>query len=480
MRTRLTLWHTAVVGLLVVLFVGGAYGFVAHTTRARTDASLANAVRELVGELGTDLGNAASLATTATEVMGELRFRTIDFALYDSRGRIVAASLPRPPRARLSEDGEPAFDAANLGRLLAAGHIGGTTFVSLGDPEGGFRAATVLIHAAGAVYFAAAAQSVHDDAETLAEARLAMRIAIPAALLLAAAGGWLLARNSLAPMVAMREQTARIGAGNLAERVPIATPTDEVGELAKVVNDLLARLERAFSQQRQFMADASHELRTPLAVIQSETSRALSGVQRNPAEYADALEVVRDAGHRLRRIVDDLFLLARADAGELPVQRVRLYLDEVIADSARSVQSLAEARNVRMVVAPTVETVVEGDEQLLYRLVLNLLDNAIKFSGAGSTVTVRLVNDAAGLRVEVEDTGPGIPREVQPHIFERFVRASDARTHDGESATSGAGLGLAIARWIAEAHGGRLELDRSDARGTTFSLRLPRNGSASV
>lgn len=121
-----------------------------------------------------------------------------------------------------------------------------------------------------------------------------------------------------------------------------------------------------------------------------------------------------------------------------------------------------------------------GDEELLYRLVLNLLDNAIKYSGAGNTVTVRLGTDAAGFRMEVEDTGPGIPREVQPHIFERFVRASDARTHDGESVTSGAGLGLAIARWIAEAHGGRLELDRSDARGTTFSLRLPRGASASV
>jgi signal transduction histidine kinase len=306
-------------------------------------------------------------------------------------------------------------------------------------------------------------------------------MAIPAALLLAWIGGWALARRSLAPMVAIREATARIGASTLGERVPIANPHDEVGLLAGVINGLLERLERAFAQQRQFMADASHELRTPVAVVQNEASRALSRAARNSDEYEDALRVVRTAAQRLRRIVDDLFLLARADAGELPVRRDPLYLDEIVAECAREVRSLAEARGARLVIDAPVEAPYTGDEALLHRLVINLLDNAIKHSSLSATVAVRLTHsqgaDGRMYCLEVSNPGTPIPAELAPRIFDRFVRGDAARSRPdpdaAEALTSGAGLGLSIARWIAAAHGATFELVRSDESGTVFRLCLP-------
>jgi len=208
--------------------------------------------------------------------------------------------------------------------------------------------------------------------------------------------------------------------------------------------------------------------------VQHEASLALSRPGRDAAEYEDSLRVVRDAGRRMRRLVDDLFLLARADAGEIPVRREALYLDDVVTECARQVRSLAEAHGVTVKVGPMPEAPTTGDEALLHRLVLNLLDNAIKHSPAGAQVNAGLAADEREYRVWVEDTGPGIPEEVRPHVFERFVRADRSRAREDDTLTSGAGLGLAIARWIAEAHGGRLELVRSGPAGSSFELSLPR------
>jgi heavy metal sensor kinase len=344
--------------------------------------------------------------------------------------------------------------------------------VALPDREGGYRAALASATMPDGRFVAGAAVSLYEEEETLEDARLAMFIAIPVTLLLAALSGLMLARRSLEPMVTMRERAANIGATNLGERLPIANPADEVGQLAAVINDLLGRLEHAFVQQRQFMADASHELRTPVAVVQHEASLALSRPGRAASEYEDSLTIVRDAGRRMRLIVDDLLLLASADAGQAPLRRAPLYLDEVIAECARNVRALARSRGVTVTLHVPDEAPFTGDEPLLHRLVLNLLDNAIKYSASGAMVTLTLNAHNHQYRLEVADTGQGIPTDIQPHIFERFVRANVARSHD-DTNTSGAGLGLSISRWIAEAHGGQLMLESSSPAGSVFVLTLP-------
>ena len=471
-RWRLTLWHSAVLAVLLALFAAGAYAFIVRASRERTAASVLDAAGDLQVELRDERRHQATTLDAAREVLGELRFRSFAFVVYDARGRPVAMTAPRSRRSG-GESGDPEFDVARLGRIISSTPPRAPRVVTLADPEGGYRAAIAPVRMPEGEFFVAAAASLHEEEETLSEARWAALVAIPLALVLGGIGGSLLARRSLEPMVTMTHRAARIGATNLGERLPVANPGDEVGRLATVINALLARLERAFAEQRQFMADASHELRTPVAVVQHEASLALAQANRDAAEYEDSLRVVRDAGRRMRRLVDDLFLLARADAGELPVRHEALYLNDLVSDCARQVRSLAEARGVCIEVTPMPEAPQMGDEGLLSRVVLNLLDNAIKHSPAGSCATVGLEADELEYRVWVEDTGPGIPPEVQPHVFERFVRADQARARDADTLTSGAGLGLAIARWIAEAHGGRLQLVRSGPAGTQFMLRLP-------
>ena len=473
-RARLALWHTTVLAVLLAAFAVAAYLFVSRAVSARTDASLADALLDFRTGLLAERGPGVRTPAVAREVLGDVRSRTIAFTVFDSAGRVVAAALPPPPPPPARENSESPFDPRQVETVVRSTRSTTPIALTVPDAEGGYRVQLELLAMPDGRFTIAAATSLHDNAELLGDARAAMVLAIPAGLVLAWVGGWLLARRSLAPMVAIRDVTARISASTLRERVPIANQQDEVGQLAAVINELLERLERAFAQQRQFMADASHELRTPVAVVQNEASRALARPERSAAEYEDAMRVVLAAGRRLRRIVDDLFLLARADAGELPVRRDPLYLDEIVAECAREIRSLAEVRGVRIGAGASGESPYTGDEALLHRLLINLLDNAIKHTPAGGSVAVRLVREPAGYRVEVENPGPRIPPELASRIFDRFVRGDIARSHEATDAlSSGAGLGLPIARWIAAAHGGRLELARSDELGTVFAVHLP-------
>jgi signal transduction histidine kinase len=306
------------------------------------------------------------------------------------------------------------------------------------------------------------------------------------ALLIASVGGHFLARKSLAPVVAMSEKAARMGAQNLHERLPVLNPRDELGYLASTFNDLLERLTRSLEQQRRFMADASHELRSPVSIIRGEAEVALSQT-RAPEEYRGSLAIALDEARRLSQIVDDLFTLARADAGQYPLRPRDFYLEELAVECVRAVRSMAAARGITLSYKPDAEMPVHGDEALVRRLMMNLLDNAIKYTPEGGKINVACARSGSEYSLTVRDSGPGIPPEAQEKIFERFFRLDPARTQDRRElgtaetpapATTGAGLGLAIARWIAEAHHGRLLLLHSDASGSTFAAFLPANGAA--
>jgi heavy metal sensor kinase len=315
---------------------------------------------------------------------------------------------------------------------------------------------------------------VTDSMESLSDQLDALQnvlaIAIMLALLLAGSGGRWLARHSLSPLAAMASATERITASNLGERLPVG-PSDELGRLASGFNDLLSRLSASFSQQRQFMADASHELRTPLSVVRTAAQVALQKPQRSDSEYREALAVIEQQADRLSRIVEDMFALTRADTNQLPLDTSELYLDEVIADTIRASNLLAQRKGVHLKWQDMQEAPYRGDERLLRQMISNLLDNAIKFTREGGMVDVQLCQFGGSYEIAVTDTGCGIPDELQPRIFERFFRADKARV--GENGPSGAGLGLAIARSIAELHGGRLTLQHSGPEGSAFCICLP-------
>jgi len=231
-------------------------------------------------------------------------------------------------------------------------------------------------------------------------------------------------------------------------------------------------VDQSFERQRRFMSDASHELRTPAAILRGESEVALSRTERPAEEYRESLAVLHSEAQRLTQIVEDLFTLTRADAGQYPLSPGDFYLDELVADCTHAARSLASAKQITLTCEVPEELPIRADEALLRRMILNLLDNAIKYTPAGGRVTVSCERAGSEYALNVRDSGPGIPEELQQRVFERFFRADKARTRS-ENDGGGAGLGLSIARWIAEAHHGRLILAHSDASGSTFSALLP-------
>ena len=235
---------------------------------------------------------------------------------------------------------------------------------------------------------------------------------------------------------------------------------------AGAFNDLLGRLGTATRTQRQFMADASHELRTPVSVIQTATEVTLGQPTRPEAEYREALTIIGEQTARLGELVQDMFMLARADADGYRVPMRRLYVDEVVAEAVRAAAVVAAAKGVDVTFDIQPEVAIDGDDDLLHRMATNLLDNAVQHTPPGGSIKVVLTADARTATITVADTGPGIPDPDRHRIFERFVRLDPAR-----SASSGGGLGLPIARWIAEQHHGTLALDPSP-RGCVFVVQV--------
>ena len=315
-------------------------------------------------------------------------------------------------------------------------------------------------------------QSLHRQREFLESVIAAFGLAIPLAILLASAGGYFLARRSLSPVVEMSTQAGRIGADNLHERLPVRNAQDELGHLAESFNSLLDRLDQSFEQQRRFMADASHELRTSVAILCGEADVTLSQPSRSPEDYRASLDILRAEAKRLKHIVEDLFTLARADAGQHPLTISSFYLDELITECSRSMKTLAAAKQITLSCNAPKEMPIQADEALLRRMIVNLLDNAIKYTPPGGSVSVSCDAEDSRCVMSVRDTGQGIPLELQPRIFERFFRADRVRSRSGSDG-GGAGLGLSISGWIVHAHGGKLELTRSDKDGSTFTVDLP-------
>jgi signal transduction histidine kinase len=478
-RWRLTLWYSLALGVMLLIFAGGSYYALARLLSSRSDRFLEQARDAYITELHIELGVEGTIDAAIRAARRDVRFRDIRFLVYDDSLRSLAPGGDDAPRVDVPEAGDEVWSFAPHALASRVDSVRLTTdsirsaLVTWPDSAGGYRAALRSVRLETAPYIVAALHSRHPLRRTLTTTAIAFAAAIPFFLLLAGLGGYLLAHRALSPLAAMGRQAREISATNLHERLPVANPRDELGSLATLVNDLLSRLEASFDQQRRFIADASHELRTPVAIIRSEADVALTAPTRPEPEYRDALHVVQDAAARLSRIVNDLFLLTRADAGHQTMREEELYLNEVVTDTVRSMRSIAAARDKRLEVPSLPDAPFRGDGELLGRLLVNLIDNAIRYSTPGTVVSVDLALRTGEYRVSVADAGPGIPLEARDSVFIRFFRVDAARSRES-GIDGGAGLGLPIARWIAEAHGGRLELERSDASGSVFVTTLPR------
>jgi heavy metal sensor kinase len=464
-RVRLTLWYAILLGIPLAVFAIVSYIAFSRALVSGTDRFIGEALGAFTRELGAErragLGVTDAMRATVTEV----RFRELHILIIDSTGRVVA----RGDSALIGTS--PVHDETMvLAAVRGAESEPFTMRVRGTEGEQLVRAQPLLID--GRRYTLTGRYPLREAERMMAGVRRMFLVAIPLLIVAAAISGYFLADRSLAPVSSMAAHAAEISATNLHERLPV-TGGDELVRLARVINDLLDRLETSFEQQRRFMADASHELRTPTAIVRTEADVTLARPTRTSEEYRASIGIMQDAALRLTRIVDDLFLLARADAGHLVVQQNAVYMEDVVDGAARSVRHLADARGVRVQLGTLVEAPLRGDADLLGRIVLNLLDNAIKHAPPGGTVTIGMERRHENVAVSVVDSGPGIPAEAVGRLFERFFRAEASRPRHEDGATGGAGLGLAIARRIAEAHGGSLELVASRPGHTEFRLTLP-------
>jgi heavy metal sensor kinase len=302
---------------------------------------------------------------------------------------------------------------------------------------------------------------------------LIMASVLPFGLLLAGGGGWLLARRALKPVDRMTRTAQRISGEHLNERLQETDSDDELDRLAKTLNDMLGRLDGAFHQMRQFSADASHELQTPLTILKGELEVALR-LQRSPEEYQRVLKSGLEEIDRINHLVEGLLLLARADAGVLRLDLRPVELKTLLQEICEQMRVVADNHAISLHSSLLESVSVRGDREHLRRLLLNLVDNAIKYTPAGGSATLSLQSENEWASLMISDTGIGLSKEEQQRIFSRFHRATETRSRDER----GVGLGLSIARSIVEAHGGRIDVESAPGQGSTFTVHLPTNPSS--
>jgi heavy metal sensor kinase len=284
-------------------------------------------------------------------------------------------------------------------------------------------------------------------------------------LLFGLAGGWWIAGRAIRPIADISATALKISAGDLSQRIDIADTESELGQLASMLNSTFARLEAAFAQQQQFTTDAAHELRTPVSVMLTQTQTALNR-ERSAAEYRETLEACQRASQRMRKLIESLLELARLDAGQEQMKRMKFDLSQTAWDCVELVRPLAAERGVKIYCdLPAVDG--HGDAERLAQVITNLLANAVQYNKANGEVRISAKLQGSMILLTISDTGPGISTQDLPHVFERFYRADPSRS-SGQT-----GLGLAISKAIVEAHGGTIEVSSKPGAGTTFAVVLP-------
>jgi heavy metal sensor kinase len=291
---------------------------------------------------------------------------------------------------------------------------------------------------------------------------------VPVGVLLAAVSGWWMARRALSPVLDLTNSASKIGISNLSVRLPRRGTGDEIDRLADTFNQTFARLEDAVQQMRQFTASISHELRTPLTALRGEAEVALMEA-RTPEAYRRVLASQLEEFDKLTQMINRLLTLARAEGGEIHLATDRVNVSDLVSSLAAQMEPMVSWKNIHLQVNVDDDIFVGGDRDWLESAVLNLLDNAIKFTPEGGEVNVAVSMKDRSMRLDIRDTGIGIPSEALPHVFERFFRAEPSRSKEFE----GAGLGLALVKWVVENHHGRVGVESEIGKGSCFTIWLP-------
>ena len=456
LRGRLTILYGVLLAAALAIYAAGSALYLLHDLTKQLDASLDRDVETVEGILSFSSDGKIVLATHEGEAPGE----------ESDRGYLLEVWSPEGQLLYRSEQ----LDGLSLGPLprFQPGHGRQKPHsYRLSDGER-VRLTSRLHHMQGrsvVVRLAVSEEPLWDEFWDMVSV---LGLGLPVIVILIGIAGYAVACRAIKPVEAMAQRAGRISAEHLNERLIIDNADDELGRLGTAFNQTLARLETSFDQLRRFTADASHELRTPLTAIRSVGEVALQ-THGDAPYYRDMIGSMLEEVDRLTRLVESLLTISRADAGHIQLQKSSIVLLELAQESAALLDVLAEEKNQTIVVGGDPSVTIWADRLILRQALINLIDNAVKYSPAGGKIRVHVHAADENAVVEVLDSGPGIPPEHAEKVFERFYRIDKARSR----AEGGAGLGLSIVQWAVSAHGGKVELKQDTPPGCAFVIRLP-------
>ncbi|MGA2225770.1 MAG: ATP-binding protein [Syntrophobacteraceae bacterium] len=459
-RTRITIWYTSLLTVTLLILGGAAFGLLSYTLSREMDSALHSVASALIER---DLGRSATLLSSEID---QVFRRFFGFSPWDQYFQMRDPSGNRDELRSLPSTGKLPLSREALANALR-GLSSFETVEGLGEYP--VRVLTMPVMESGRVInMIQVGMSLKSIDETRLRFLLIVAGVLPLGLILAASGGWLVAYRALKPVDRMTAAARRIGAEDLSQRVNETGTGDELDNLAKTLNQMLSRLDAAFSQIRRFSADASHELQTPLTILKGEIELVLRSA-RTQEEYRVTLESALEEVDRIAHLVEGLLLLARAEVGILRMDRKEVDLVQVLEEVYLRLKPLADSHRIEFRLGSIEPLCVQGDRERLQSMTINLVENAIKYTRAGGSVTLDLQRESRWASILVSDTGIGIPIEEQEHIFQAFYRTSEVRS----LVERGTGLGLAIAQSIAVAHGGTISVESSPGRGSSFKALIP-------
>lgn len=458
LRARLTVFYAALLTMALLVYAGCVSVFFLHNLREEVDSSLDRDVETVEGALSLNPSGDLELRSHAGEVEEDEPDRGYFLEVWSRDGKLLYRSDELKGQGLGPIPGNISGHAPQPARSLRL--------------SSGMQVRTMsrIHHMPGGnsviVRLAVSEESLWRE---FWEMEAVLGVGLPIVVLLVIITGYAVAARALKPVDNMAKRAAEISADHLNERLAVTNPDDELGQLAKAFNATLARLENSFDQLRRFTADASHELRTPLTAIRSvgEVSLQKPG---DPKYYRDTIGSMLEETNRLTRLVDSLLTMSRADAGKVQLHRTEEDLLGLARQSAYLLEVLAEEKEQTLYFEGDETVMVTADRTILRQALVNLIDNAVKYSPTKSKIVIRVTGNQREAVVEIEDSGPGIPAEHRSRIFERFYRVDKARSR----AEGGTGLGLSIAQWAVTAHGGTIEVECDPGRGSIFRIRLPK------
>lgn len=459
-RFRLAAWHAAFSAGIFVLLAGMLYIQVQRYLKAsvfETQARRAHQISE-------------TLVAQLPGIGEDYVVRQIE-ALYAPEKGDRFIRITRPGGSVLFRSGPPAdqgFDPASVPALSPNRDLRHTRVEALPDGRTLMIAADRALAADGGAYLVEVGASGERVTELVRHLLMLLALGLPFVVLVATGGGYLLVRQALAPVEQIAVKAGIITQHNLSERLPVPRTGDELERLSVALNRMITRLDDAFSNSSRFVADASHELRTPITIVQGELE-ALARDPAYPAEFREQLGSLLEEVERISRIVQQLFALSRLDAGEAQAESVFFDLSAMAVGTADQMLLLAEDKRITLTKETDLPVFVEGDRSRLKQVIVNLLDNAIKYTEPGGSISLRTGTNNGMAILEVRDSGAGIPAEAIPHVFERFYRFRQ----DQAVPNGGAGLGLAIVKSICSAHGGHVTVESGVGKGSLFRVSLP-------